>query len=451
MKGILINNGKALGDGSGKVFTVQSEKGNPVTVYTEGEMDSLIIAENVDKIFKYVGDDGDYTKDHVYQVVDENGTLTVKDLSMGIPLPPVTNIQLDSSGVLSWDAPDTTELVDKLVSINYKINFNGNELTTAKNLISVYSFAVEGQNEASVQAIFTLSLYNEETQSEVEFEMTTEPIAIVLETTLPRAMKMPNAVAVGEKAYIFGVTNDYAIYVFDTTNDSIYSKTSMFSSHVEDCMSAAVGTNIYVLGSSSLSYRNRIYKFDTITEKTTRLGTDLPVNQYKAGCASVGTNIYIFGGREGFPTTIVKFDTTTETITTLETQLPTYRVETNAVTVGEYIYVFDGTTEPPAKMKDIVKFNSTTETIEVLEGVLQYNNYTSCATAIGNNIYIIGGTSPHHNRISVFDTISETATTLEIQLPINLISAAAVTINNNIYTFGGTGSTNTILKVINLS
>ena len=47
------------------------EGANPVEIYTESEMDALLVADNVGKIYKFVGNNGKYMTNAIY-IVEEN-------------------------------------------------------------------------------------------------------------------------------------------------------------------------------------------------------------------------------------------------------------------------------------------------------------------------------------------------------------------------------------------
>lgn len=472
MKGILINNGKALGDGSGKVFTVQSEKGNPVTVYTEGEMNSLIIAENVDKIFKYIGDDGEYTKDHIYQVVDGNGTLTIKDLSMGIALPPVTNINLNSSGVLYWDKPDMSNIDTNFtfISISYEIEFNGASLTSDKESVNVYSYIVEGQNTASVKAIgvFKFNVNNKEKEALVEYK-TPETLAIfVLGEKLPTKLSGSASALVGTNAYIFGgqkytTSSSYSneILKFNINEEKITKLETTLPSAVKHSVAIVSDKTIYIFGGASYSSSNKIYKFDSETETLTTLETILPKSMQKMLGAKVGNIIYLIGGESKSSSggtvsykEIVKFDVETETIIeTLNDKLSSITTDyisftTNAsVVIDNDIYFVHGT--------NLYKFDTVAEEL-TLTLVSKYLDQGTAVVNIGTNIYSFGHRN-YKNYIFRMDLNSKTGTLLEEVLPHGLAEMSSVAIGSTAYMFGGTtgfGSSyyvDEILKVINLS
>lgn len=468
MKGILINNGKALGDGSGKVFTVQSEKGNPVTVYTEGEMNSLIISENVDKIFKYIGDDGEYTKDHIYQVVDENGTLTIKDLSMGIALPPVTNINLSSGGVLYWDKPDMSNIDSNFtfISISYEIEFNGASFTSDKENVNVYSNIVEGENTASVKAIgvFKFNVNNKEQEVLLEYTTPQELAIFILGEKLPTGRSNSFSALVGTNAYVFGGRNSSylrEILKFDASTETITILETKLPDASECALSIAVGSAIYIFGGgyTSTSFSS-IWKFDTISETVTVLDAKLPnARKYMVG-GLVGNIIYMFGGQTqsytGNDTSyndVIKFDTATETI--IET-LPNILTQnwyskSKAVVIDTNIYFI--------YRYNFGKFDTTTETFTTIP-VSHYNSTSSDSTieAFGTNIYTFGGKDNMQKpvrEIYKIDTVSETRTLLEAVLPVDLFEFTSVIVGNTVYIFGGKSATFTysdeILKVINLS
>ena len=74
-KKILIKNGKALIGEDGKILsssTIGSDNtGLPIEISSKEEMEMLLTFENIDKIYKYIGETNEtFTNGNLYQVME---------------------------------------------------------------------------------------------------------------------------------------------------------------------------------------------------------------------------------------------------------------------------------------------------------------------------------------------------------------------------------------------
>lgn len=73
-KSILIKNGKAYINKDGKVLSyVDKNNGLAIELSTSEEMETVLVAKNVGKIYKFVGETNEtFTNGELYQIVEES-------------------------------------------------------------------------------------------------------------------------------------------------------------------------------------------------------------------------------------------------------------------------------------------------------------------------------------------------------------------------------------------
>lgn len=71
-KKILMKDGKAYMNKEGKVLSINGgSSGLPIEISTSEEMEKLLVAENVGKIYKFVGETNEtFTQNNLYQVME---------------------------------------------------------------------------------------------------------------------------------------------------------------------------------------------------------------------------------------------------------------------------------------------------------------------------------------------------------------------------------------------
>lgn len=213
---------------------------------------------------------------------------------------------------------------------------------------------------------------------------------------------------VGTNIYVIceDSTGYLRIYKYTPETDT-YIKVYNSSTKMPMPETVSVGTNIYIFGSSSTSYDNKAYKFDTITN-TLSSCSDIPYNFVNGSVASVGTDVYLFGCKDN-PTNCYKYNTLTDTYTK-KTDVPVSNYNTATASVGTKIYLFGGYTNSQA----CYEYDTETDTYTELPTRLYrfYNHNPPQATAYGSNkIYVFGGlidggtttTSDSYTKVQVLD------------------------------------------------
>lgn len=416
--------------------------------------------------------------------VTENGEFDIRELILNNQIPlklnvnveskisdvklkPVTNIALNKSGILTWDAPETTDVNDNLENIIYIVDVNGNEIISETNKAYVFSYLVDGSNAIAITAKMVLIKENDGVKNVLEYEMPKELATVILTTTLPDNTEYSCATVIGENAYIFG-NYPYTdrIIKFNCITETLAVLDNKLPVIVGEYSSASVGTNAYIFGNSK-----NIIKFDSISETSTLLNISLSRDErdVRQTCAvAIGANIYIIGGvwlttQGNYLSEIIKFDSVSETITTLSNAILNNPVmETSATAIGNDIYIFGGYTSPGGETDIIQKFDSVSETISVMDIKLPRTYCEAQAGSVGTNIYIVGGKKGsayidgvynyggYTKNILKYDTIAGVITTLNTQLLGTTMYSSSVIYDTNMYIFGGYNK-NTIEKIMNLS
>lgn len=385
-----------------KVF---ANNGNPLEISNFEDMNKLLVAENLGKVYKYMGTSNNILKrNYLYTIVYENNNYIFKKLSTndGVVLTLFTpSINLSDNKNLIINDVSNGNFVER-----YDIYSNEQFLTsTLSDFIDLTNYInVEGEYSIKITAKAT-NFEDSDFSNQIQFYFPVDPFASLLDSTLPEnPYTGTSAILYGENAYIFG------------GNSSSYYK-----------------------------YYNRILKFNTTTETIETLNVKLPTARSNTTSSIVGNKVYIFGGMQYSNggtidlNEIVKFNIETEEITTLSTTLPSKRSLSKSVAIGNNIYIFSGKNQESSTITgDILKFDTTTETISTITSDFVIP-HASCLVAIGTDIYIIGGnkyfTGNSSKEILKFDTITETIEILDLTLPKGIMNVSAVAVGTNIYIF----------------
>ena len=160
-----------------------------------------------------------------------------------------------------------------------------------------------------------------------------------------------SAVAIGTDIYLLGsiyydTTNKIRPYAkynykYDITTDT-YTKATDIPYDFYLGSAVAIGTDIYLLGSSNNSYYKYNYKYDTTTNTYTQ-NSDIPYNFNCGSAVAIGTDIYLLGGNysSDYNKYNYKYDTTTDTYTK-NADIPYIFYLGSAVNVDNNIYIFGG-------------------------------------------------------------------------------------------------------------
>ena len=258
-----------------------------------------------------------------------------------------------------------------------------------------------------------------------------------LVNTLPQELSGTSAAAVGTDIYVFGGTS--FSYKYSTVNNTISSLPQGLSG-----TSAAVGTDIYVFASNKT-----IYKYSTTTGIVSTMTATLPRELNSTSAAVVGTDIYIFGGwaSSGSSTqyynTIYKYASNNDTITTMTATLPRELSNTSAAAIGTDIYIFGGYNG--SYLNSIYKYSTTTGIVSTMTATLPQKLRGTSAAVVGTDIYIFGGgisSSTRADTIYKYASNNDTITTMSTTLPQTLADTSAAVVGTDIYIFGGMYKTN---------
>lgn len=187
----------------------------------------------------------------------------------------------------------------------------------------------------------------------------------------------------------------------------------------------AVGTDIYMFGSSTNSEQKYAYKYDTLTNTYTRL-SDIPIKFNMSSVAAVGTDIYLFGGNNSPYNYTYKYDTLTDAYTKVANG-PGSLGATAAVAIGTNIFLTGG-----QFYSNVYKYDTLANTYTRV-GSVSFSTGKSGVAAVGTDLYIFGGTdSGNYSKVGKYDTTLNVFTALS-DAPESFNMAAAVAVGPDIY------------------
>ena len=264
-------------------------------------------------------------------------------------------------------------------------------------------------------------------------------------TAIPYNHISGSSASVGTDIYLIGSsTSNYLdkIYKYDTLKNT-FTKMSATVHTATDCASVAIGTDIYVFGSSNTSYYKNAKKYDTLTNTVTSIA-NIPTN-FKGGCAvSIGTNIYLIGGDAS--TAYRKYAYRYNTLTNTYSQLANIPSEFNygsCGVVGTDIYLFGGAYSDTVSIT-AYKYDTLKNTYTKLSDI-PYSFSYGCAKSIGTDIYLFGGTSSK-KIVYKYDTLTDTYTQ-QINLEYYFSEGSLGFTDTDIYLFGGKNYPTTVQAV----
>ena len=262
-----------------------------------------------------------------------------------------------------------------------------------------------------------------------------------LDTDLPKDFYGNAFAAVGNKIYLF-LKN--TLQVWDVASGEVDASFTTEIYFDDACTASAVGNNIFLFGgsrssSSSSSFSDAIYKFNTSTNTMETLETKMPVPILGAKSVSVGSKIYIFGGRVEGPTdvnSIYIFDTETSTVTGANVSLSVSQTYPGVAAVGKRIYIFESNKR--IQMIDVDNMTS----ITTISAQLYYPAWGITAVTVGTKIYLFGGYDTRKfntgiQLIQCLDTTTDTVRPLSASFPHSrMYYAGGVNIDDDVYLFG---------------
>ena len=261
-------------------------------------------------------------------------------------------------------------------------------------------------------------------------------------SAIPYKHTLGSASSVGTDIYLIGSsTSSYTdkIYKYDTVNNT-FTKMSATIYPAPSNASIAVGTDIYIFGSSNSSYYKQAYKYDTLTNTTTTIAS-IPTNFYGGCLENIGRDIYIFGGdaSTAYRKYAYRYNTVSNTYIELKTIPFSFPYGGSAV-IGTDIYLFGGSSATTTAYKYNTLTNSYTQLSDI-----PYSFSYGCAKSIGTDIYLFGGTSSK-KIVYKYDTLTDTYTQ-QINLEYYFSEGSLGFTDTDIYLFGGKNYPTTVQAV----
>lgn len=349
----------------------------------------------------------------------------------GVEIPSVSDISLNNDTVLlSWTAPDITELAEYNPTISYVIQIREHELTTTSTSISLNGYLQEGSNEITVKVKAILTYYDNGEIALVEYSQPEYYIA-VLDATTSVFRRYIHGAKVGNEVYMFGGydtnNNNYAytsVDIFNLETETMSTIDDIGNSYIYECAVIAVGTDIYKFGgsvrSSSVSTKT-IYKLDTLTMTWTTMSATFSNDtaDVRKICQD-NNNIYIYLYNVSF-----KYDYTNDILTEISSPINPISFESKVV-VNNKIYF--------QQSYHVMEYDIETDTYTSLLKLSRSYSFGSIFHK-SNYLYICGGTS--YKTIEKYDIESNTATTLSVELPLKLAYGFEIEHNGVFYIWGG--------------
>lgn len=146
---------------------------------------------------------------------------------------------------------------------------------------------------------------------------------------------------------------------------------------------AIVGTDIFIFFNETVSGVNATYKYDTINNTYTRL-SDVPFDSNRSSASAIGTNIYIFGSSVSPNNQAYKYDTLTDTYTKL-TNVPYNAQNVTTIAYKNSVYIFGGTTSNNYAYRYNIETNSYTKLANMTIG-----SAAGRAVLVGDSVYMFG-------------------------------------------------------------
>ena len=370
----------------------------------------------------------------------------------GIEIPTVSNIAVDTEGVLTFDAPVIEGLTD--YELEYIINVNGSETKTTETTINVKGSLVNGENTISIICVLTFNDVEEIVT--IEFEKEVVITVLVAASKLPFTIFSASAASVGDYIYIFGGNGSSfkkTILRYSTiTNTTPTQMSATLFWDLGATNGIAIGTKIYVIGGANWTQRSDvIHCYDTESDTISAMTTRLPNEMEQMASVLIDEKIYIFGGYRGgaYYNTIYCYDPQTDTITIMSAKLPNYMAYISAAAIDGKAYIFGGA-DSKNLYNTILCYDPVANTVTTKGGTLTGLMSHTSAVELDGKAYIIGGydskTSPniYYNTIQCYDHVADICTTIEPKLSVGLYGVATAVANGWIYCFGGIGDYNII-------
>ena len=317
-----------------------------------------------------------------------------------LEIPPVTNLSLSSQGLLSWNAPDISDLESRYDSVKliYDIYVNDIKKHSIDSTSIYMPFELaEGENTIKVIAKAIISYFNsDKTEIVKSWSAPTEITIYTLSATLPYAAYSISAVTINNKFYLFGGrygTSDIlkTIIEFDPMTNTCTTLSASLSYERYRTSSVVLNNKAYVFGGFYNGATKNIFEFDPMTNTCITLSTTLPQTLATFRAVVINNKAYILGGFGGnnyqYSNLIIEFDPTSKTCTTLSTTLPEARGEGTAVAINNKAYLFGGCISS-GYSNAILEFDPETNTINTLSPTLPEGIIFTESVVIKNKAYL---------------------------------------------------------------
>jgi hypothetical protein len=353
-------------------------------------------------------------------------------------------------------------------NINFKINFNINDLNIGEHIDENVYFGKGGNGGNNGDNIFVKNIFNYNTSFYIDRHTT---VAINNDIYFLDGVQSDSP----PEFYKLNITN-YIIFnnieKITLNNKDVFDSDNRFNLH--DYTMVSIGNNIYIFGGCRDPYAtntNNFYKIDTNTNNLNKitLSIDIPGRRQHTMVA-IGNNLYIYGGESGewgnygLLNDFYKIDTTSTTNTyicevitlngILSSDTPTKRKGHTMVAIGNYIYIYGGETANGLPTNDFYRIDTTSTTNTYTCEKITFNGKLSSdiptarrnhtMVAIGNNLYIYGGHDGAHLWISSLNDFYQinTITNFSSKITLNGVSPgktshSMVAIGIYIYIYGG--------------
>jgi hypothetical protein len=356
-------------------------------------------------------------------------------------------------------------------NINFKINFNINDLNIGEHIDENVYFGKGGNGGNNGDNIFVKNIFNYNTSFYIDRHTT---VAINNDIYFLDGVQSDSP----PEFYKLSITNYIIFNNFEKitlNNKDVFDSDNKFN--LEDYTMVSIGNNIYIFGGCKYPYAtntNNFYKIDTNTNNLNKitLSIDIPGRRQHTMVA-IGNNLYIYGGESGewgnygLLNDFYKIDTTSTTNTyicevitlngILSSDTPTARKGHTMVAIGNYIYIYGGETANGLPTNDFYRIDTTSTTNTYTCEKITFNGKLSSdiptarrhhtMVAIGNNLYIYGGHAGAHLSISSLNDFYQinTITNFSSKITLNGVSPgkashSMVAIGNYIYIYGGSNN-----------
>ena len=259
---------------------------------------------------------------------------------------------------------------------------------------------------------------------------------------LPFNFSEGTAVAVGTDIYLLGSSIYKLKYKYNTLTNT-YTKLAVLDYSPTNGDAVNIGNFIYILGCNKPTHDNTHkynYKYDIATDTCSKLA-DIPHNFKNGSAVAIGNDIYLLGPAEcDYHSYNYKYDTLTNTYSKNK-DIPYDFYDGSAVAIGKKIYLLGSRGDKYEKnnYKNNYKYDLINDSYTKLSDI-PYDFNQGSAVIINNDIYLLGTYDSTSNKAYgynyKYDAINDTYS-INTQIPYGFYNGDAVAIGNNIFILGG--------------